>query len=172
MTEETRHDFTLTWTLDAPRADVFRAWTDPDHLQWFYNPTQPIPTEPIELDLRVGGVWRQRMLISENTECENTEYVTGGVYREIVPNERLVFAWGATDGWPELDLERLDESPLVTVALSEVGGRTQMTLCVELPAGLSPEQVQEWFSAGIRDGWRDTVDRLAAEFAGAPASVN
>lgn len=172
MTEETRRDFTLTWTLDASRADVFRAWTDPDHLQWFYNPAQPTPTEPIELDLRVGGVWRQRMVISENIECENTEYVTGGVYREIVPDERLVFAWGATDGWPELDPERLDESPLVTVALSEVGGRTQMTLCVELPAGLSPEQVQEWFSAGIRDGWRDTVDRLAAEFAGAPASVN
>lgn len=169
MTEETRPDFTLTWTLDAPRADVFRAWTDPDHLQWFYNPAQPIPTEPIELDLRVGGVWRQRMVVSENIECENTEYVTGGVYREIVPDEKLVFAWGATDGWPELDPERLDKSPLVTVALSEVGGRTQMTLCVELPAGLSPEQVQEWFSAGIRDGWRDTVDRLAAGVA--PAST-
>jgi hypothetical protein len=47
-----------------------------------------------------------------------------------------------------------------------------MTLCLELPASLSPDQVQEWFSLGIRDGWRDTVDRLAAEFAGAPASVH
>jgi uncharacterized protein YndB with AHSA1/START domain len=73
MTKETRRDFTLTWTLDAPRADVFRAWTDPDHLQWFYNPAQPTSTEPIELDLRVGGVWRQRMVISDSTE-----YVTGG----------------------------------------------------------------------------------------------
>jgi uncharacterized protein YndB with AHSA1/START domain len=165
MTQETRRDFTLTWTLDAPRADVFRAWTDPDHLGWFYNPVQPIPTEPIELDLRVGGVWRQRMVISERTE-----YYTGGVYREIVPDERLVFAWGATDGWPELDPDRLDESPLVTVALSESGGRTQMTLCVELPAGLSSEEVQEWFSLGVRDGWRDTVDRLAAALA-APVPV-
>jgi uncharacterized protein YndB with AHSA1/START domain len=165
MTEEPRRDFTLTWTVDAPRADVFRAWTDPDHLGWFYNPAQPIPTEPIELDLRVGGVWRQRMVISERTE-----YYTGGVYREIVPDERLVFAWGATDGWPELDPERLDESPLVTVALSESGGRTQMTLCVELPAGLSSEEVQEWFSLGVRDGWRDTVDRLASALA-APVPV-
>jgi uncharacterized protein YndB with AHSA1/START domain len=165
MTQETRRDFTLTWTLDAPREDVFRAWTDPDHLGWFYNPVQPIPTEPIELDLRVGGVWRQRMVISERTE-----YYTGGVYREIVPDERLVFAWGATDGWPELDPDRLDESPLVTVALSESGGRTQMTLCVELPAGLSSEEVQEWFSLGVRDGWRDTVDRLASALA-APVPV-
>jgi hypothetical protein len=39
-----------------------------------------------------------------------------------------------------------------------------MTLCMELPANLSPEQVEEWFSLGIRDGWRITVDRLAARF--------
>ena len=163
MTE--RRDLTFTWTLDASRADVFRAWTNPDHLQWFYNPEQPIPTEPIELDLRVGGIWRQRMVISERTE-----YMTGGVYREIVPDEKLVFVWGATDGWPELDPERLDESPLVTVALSEVGGRTQMTLCMELPASLSQAQVQEWFDMGIRDGWRDTVDRLVTSLA-APEPV-
>ena len=157
MTES--REITFTWTLEATRAEVFQAWTDPDQLEWFYNDAQPIPDDPIELDLRVGGVWRQRMVINESTD-----YVTGGVYREIVPDEKLVFAWGATDGWPELDPERLDDSPLVTVAFSEVGGRTQMTLCMELPASLSREQVEEWFSLGIRDGWRITVDRLATRF--------
>ena len=103
-------EFTLSWMLDAPPAKVFRAWTDPEHLQWFYNDHQPIPDDPIEVDLRVGGVWRQRMVISEKTD-----YITGGVYREIVRDEKLVFSWGATDGWPELDPERLDENPLVTV---------------------------------------------------------
>ena len=115
MTDEPQRHLTLSWTLDAPRTDVFRAWTDPDHLQWFYNPAQPIPDEPIELDLRVGGVWRQRMVISEQTN-----YVTGGVYREIVRDEKLVFNWGAAGGWPELDPEQLEESPLVTVTLTEV----------------------------------------------------
>lgn len=157
MTDEPQRHLTLSWTLDAPRTDVFRAWTDPDHLQWFYNPAQPIPDEPIELDLRVGGVWRQRMVISEKTD-----YVTGGVYREIVRDEKLVFNWGAAGGWPELDPERLDESPLVNVALSQSGGRTQMTLCMELPANLSRRQLEEWWALGIRDGWRITVDRLAA----------
>lgn len=157
MTES--REVTFTWTLEATPAEVFRAWTDPDELEWFYNDQQPIPDDPIELDLRVGGVWRQRMVINETTA-----YTTGGVYREIVPAEKLVFSWGATGGWPELDPERLDESPLVTVALSEVGGRTQMTLCMELPVNLSAEQVEEWFSLGIRDGWRITVDRLAARF--------
>ena len=158
-----RRDFTLTWTLDSPRADVFQAWTDPDHLGWFYNDENPIPPEPIELDLRVGGVWRQKMVISEQTA-----YFTGGVYREIVPDEKLVFSWGATDGWPELDPERLDESPLVTVTFSEADGQTAMTVHLELPASLSQDEVQEWFSMGIRDGMRQTVDRLAAALASTP----
>ena len=49
------------------RAEVFRAWTDPEHLGWFYNPDNPIPAEPIELDLRVGGAWRQLMVIDRST---------------------------------------------------------------------------------------------------------
>jgi uncharacterized protein YndB with AHSA1/START domain len=164
-TTRTRRDFTLTWTLDAPPANVFQAWTDPDHLDWFYNDHQPIPSEPIELDLRIGGVWRQYMVIDADTA-----YVTGGVYREIVPDEKLVFAWGASDGWPKLDPDRLDESPLVTVTLSPVGERTEMTLHVELPAALSDESAQEWWTKGVRDGWRDTVHRLAARLAQTPTA--
>ena len=99
---------------------------------------------------------------------EETAYFTGGVYREIVPDEKLVFSWGATDGWPELDPERLDESPLVTVTLSEAEGQTAMTVHLELPASLSEDQVQEWFAQGIRDGMRQTVDRLAAALASTP----
>jgi uncharacterized protein YndB with AHSA1/START domain len=155
---------TLTWKLDATPAAVFRAWTDPDHLRWYYNDAQPEPTDPIEVDLRVGGVWRQRMVIDETTN-----FVTGGVYREIVPGERLVFAWGATDGWPALDPARLDESPQVTVMLTETDGRTEMMVVIELPESLSAVEVDEWWSRGVRDGWRDTVDRLAAVLAPAPA---
>jgi hypothetical protein len=92
----TRRDFTLTWTLDAlPRRSSRR------------GPTRITPPEPIELDLRVGGVWRQHMMIDESTA-----YVTGGIYREIVPDEKLVFAWGATDGWPRLDPDQLDAASL------------------------------------------------------------
>jgi uncharacterized protein YndB with AHSA1/START domain len=156
-----RRDFTLSWTLDAPAPDVFRAWTDPDHLDWYYNPNF-LPTEPLELDLRVGGVWRQHMVIDDETD-----FMTGGVYREIVQNEKLVFAWGATDGWPRIDLDDLDSGPQVTVVLDETDGSTVMTVHVELPAGLSEDEVQEWFSMGIRDGWQATVDRLASALAAA-----
>jgi uncharacterized protein YndB with AHSA1/START domain len=71
-TDQTRRSFTLTWKLDAPPETVFDAWTDPARLGWFYNDQQPVPDEPIELDLRVGGEWRQMMVIDEETS-----YFTG-----------------------------------------------------------------------------------------------
>jgi uncharacterized protein YndB with AHSA1/START domain len=159
-------EFTLTWTLDAPRAEVFRAWTDPDRLDWFYNDAYPVPPEPIELDLRVGGVWRQYMVVDDDTA-----YFTGGVYREIVTDERLVFSWGATGGWPALDPDRPEASPLVTVLLAAEGGRTELTVHVELPESFSAEGMQEGWFAHIRPGWRDTVDRLAAALAAASTAT-
>jgi uncharacterized protein YndB with AHSA1/START domain len=161
--DRTPRTFTRPGRSIAPAETVFRAWTDPDHLDWFYNHDQPKLSQPIELDLRVGGAWRQHMVIDEATS-----YATGGIYREIVPAEKLVFAWGAPDGWPTLDPEHLDDSPQVTMTLERVDGRTEMTVHVELPAHLSEASVQERWPVSIRDGWLDTVDRLARALADTP----
>jgi len=163
-TDDTRRVFTLHWSLDATPEQAFEAWTDPERLGWYFNDHQPIPDEPIELDLRVGGVWRQKMVIDEETS-----FFTGGVYREIVPGERLVFAWGATDGWPKVDPANLDDAPQVTVAFSQDGERTEMMLHVEFPIRFSEDEVREWIAMGVENGWRDTVDRLAAALGNAPA---
>ena len=153
-------EFTLTYNLDARAADVFRGWTDPEQLDWFFNDAQPRPTEPIEVDLRVGGAWRQSMVIDEDTS-----YFTGGIYREIEPNEKLVFTWGAVGGWPDLDPERLDDGPLVTVTLKESGGRTRMTVHVELPAAFVGADNPPGFLDHVEAGMRDTVGRLVAALA-------
>src|SRR5262245_12807409 len=79
-TNKLERGFTLTWILDAPRVLVFQAWTDPRHLQWFFNDGVAIPPDPTVVDLRVGGVWRQKMVVNHDTA-----YFTGGIYREIVP---------------------------------------------------------------------------------------
>jgi uncharacterized protein YndB with AHSA1/START domain len=162
MTAETdvEREFTLTRMLDAPRELVFQAWTDPNQLQWFVNDTTTT-SKPIEVDLRVGGAWRLEMVIDESTR-----YVTGGVYREIVPVERLVFSWGAPDGWPEIDPDRPDDGPVVTVTLNEAGDKTEMIFHLLLPDHLSQDSVREWLALGIRDGWNATIDRLVTKFAG------
>ena len=111
----TERGFTIVRRLAAPRELVFAAWTDPDHLlHWFANLP---PREPVTVDLRVGGAWRLDMV-----ENPDRAYVTGGIYREIDPPESLAFSWGAVGGWPDIDPDRLDDAPLVTVTLRTVPG--------------------------------------------------
>ena len=161
-TNAVERGFTLRRILNAPRDLVFQAWTDPAHLQWFFNPSMPLPSEPIDVDLRVGGAWRVKMVMNENLQ-----YFTGGIYREIVPGEKLVFTWGAVDGWPEIDSDHLDDSPLVTLTLSELGEKTEMIFQVTLSEQMSDEHVREWLATGMREGWSETIDRLVTNFADA-----
>jgi uncharacterized protein YndB with AHSA1/START domain len=150
------HGFILTRVLAAPRDVVFTAWTDPDRLQWFFSDLSA-PDEPITVDLRVGGSWKQKMVVNESTS-----YLTGGVYREIVPVEKLVFVWGATDGWPEIDPDHLENSPVATIAFTELGPKTEMVFRLDLPEHLSDAGVSEWLATGVREGWGETLDRLVA----------
>ena len=154
--------FTLKRVLDAPRDLVFQAWTDPERLQWFFNDTRAIPSDPIVVDLRVGGEWRQKMIINDDLE-----YFTGGIYREIVPVEKLVFTWGAVGGWPAIDRDYPDDDLVVTVTLNDLGERgeqTEMIFQLAMPAHLSDERVREWLAMGIREGWSDPIDRLVTHF--------
>lgn len=151
----TIREFTIRRRFAAPRRAVYRAWTEPALLTWFFNPDQPRPDEPIQVDLREGGSWRLRMVIDEQLD-----YFTGGVYREIVPDRRLVFAWGAVGGWPDL-ADGLGDVPIVTVELDDAGEReTLMTVTVALPAHFADADARRWLDYGIEGGWRDTVDRL------------
>jgi uncharacterized protein YndB with AHSA1/START domain len=152
---ETDREFTVTRWFDAPRAAVFRAWTDPAELEWFLNPEQPRPVQPIEVDLRVGGAWRVPMVIDSDTD-----YTTGGIYLEIVPDEKLVFAWGAVDGWPKIDPDDLAAGPIALLELADRDGGTDAVLTVRLPAHLSAPGIRHWLDLGIREGWTQTFERL------------
>ena len=68
-------------------------------------------TTRAELDVRVGGRYR----ISFNNAAGDYHEV-GGVYREVVPNERLVFSW-AWHSTPERE-------SLVTITIKPDGAGT------------------------------------------------
>jgi hypothetical protein len=76
-----------------------------------------------------------------------------------------VFSWGAVDGWPELDPERPDDSPLVTVTLAPAGDGTEPRLRVELPEGPSRDCLRDRWPLAIHGGWSDTVDRFVSALA-------
>ena len=147
-----KREVVITRIFDAPREFVFKAWTDPKHMARWWGPmgfTNPI----CELDARVGGAWRIVM-----RSPAGIEYPCGGVYREIVEPERLVFTNIATDneGNPVLD-------GLTTVIFAEHGGKTKQ-LCKHALSQWSPMQprtLQKWRRAGHKawnaslKSWRD-----------------
>lgn len=153
--------FTVVRTFDAPPERVFAAWTEPEHLGWFFSGHGEV-TEPIVADATVGGAWRQRMIVDDDTS-----YVTGGIYRELVPGERLVFDWGAVGGWPELPVDASTRDavdvPRVTITLIPLpGDRTELRLHQALPSHLTDEQRAEWDKIDCYAGWSQTIDRLPA----------
>jgi uncharacterized protein YndB with AHSA1/START domain len=146
-------EITLVRTIAASRDLVYQAWTDPAELGWFFNPSQ-VSTVPIEVDLREGGSFVVEMIINDDFR-----YFTGGIYLELVPPERIVFAFGSTDGWPKLDPDNLDNAPIVTVTLDDVDGSTLLTLAMTVP-----DRFADDFEP-MQAGWGDTIDRVVAKFA-------
>ncbi len=119
---------------------VFKAWTEAVRLErWFCpNPTNRVKAE---VDLRVGGRYKIAMI-----PPSGDPWVIGGVYREIMPPERLVFTWK----WAHED-----EESLVTVLFREVEAGTEVEL---VHSQLESEESRE----NHRQGWLGTLERLSA----------
>ena len=133
--------------FDAPRTLVWRAWTNPEVMVLWLGPVE-WPAVSASQDLRVGGAWRA-CLRSPDT---GQDLWQGGVYREIVPEERLVF----TFKWDESHEDGPPVDTLVTMVLTETAdGRTHMDFTHE---GLKSEQSL----TGHKHGWNSTADRLEA----------
>lgn len=148
-------DLIITRIYDAPREVVWKAWTDPETVKRWWGPkgfTAPVS----KIDLRVGGTYLNCM-----RGPEGRDYWSTGVYRELVPQERLVMTdsfadekgnavpashYGFTGDWP-LEL-------LVTVSCEDVKGKTKMTLKHEgIPEGV--------VKAMTEAGWNESFDKLA-----------
>ena len=79
---------TITRVFDAPREEVWRAWTEPERIaQWWGKRGWSTPVSSVELDVRPGGVFR---LTSINDE-DGREMPLDAVYTEVVEPERLAF---------------------------------------------------------------------------------
>jgi len=137
---------TLTRIFDAPRALVWKAWTDPKMMAQWFGPrgfTNPV----CELDVRVGGSLRIVM-----RGPDGNDYPMKGVFRQVVPLERLVFSNIATDK----DGNHLLEGE-TTVIFAENDGKTAFTLTT-YATGLVP--IASEMLAGMEAGWTQSIDRL------------
>ncbi len=142
-----RRELTISRSFKAPRALVWRAWTDPRHLAQWWGPegfTNPV----CEVDLRVGGALKIVM-----RGPDGTDYPMRGVFKEIAPPEKLVFTNFPVD--PQ-------DQPMIdgwtTVTFAERDGETHMTLHTSA-VGLVPNAWR--MIVGMGAGWAQSIDKLA-----------
>lgn len=136
----TKPSLTIKRRLNASPAKVFGAWTDPEKMKRWMGPEGVVPLQA-EIDARVGGRYR---LVMRSPDGE--EHDVSGVYREVVPNEKLVFSW-AWKSTPERQSQ-------VTVLIAPDGDGTLLTLIHE-----------QFFDEAARDshqhGWTGSIEKLA-----------
>jgi uncharacterized protein YndB with AHSA1/START domain len=136
-----RPRLTLKRRLDAPPAKVYAAWTDPEKIARWFGPAQVVAgSVGADIDARIGGRYRIRFRMADGEHHE-----VAGVYREMVPNQRLTFSW-AWHSTPERESQ-------VTVSLRPDGDGTLLTL-----------RHEQLFDQAARDGhesgWIGTLDKL------------
>ena len=127
-------------TYEAPVATVWAAWTDPDQMKQWMGPNDPPREAEVTMDVRVGGRYRI-VMYSPDGETHRV----GGVFREVVPDKRLVYTW-AWESTPERE-------SLVTVEFKAAAQGTEVRVLH-----------QRFFDSAARDrharGWNGCLERL------------
>ena len=156
-------EFVLTRVFDAPRALVFKAWTDPKHMARWWGPhgfTNPV----CELNVRPGGAWRIVM-----RGPDGADHPAGGFYGEVVEPERLVLTIDhseLSDEWHDLVNPNRDKAAgkptleaLTTVTFEEQSGKTKLTIRIRFESAAIRDSL---LKIGMSQGWSQSLERLAA----------
>ena len=138
----------ITRVFDAPREQVFAAWTDPRQIAEWYGPEGfETPLEHVHVDLRVGGVYEVLMI-----DPGGTRYPLRYEIVELAVPELLVLRFPAT---PEMGLH---EAVTTRVELHDHGAKTRMTLS----DGPYPSHGRGQAEAGWHGAFEKLARRLAA----------
>ena len=180
---ETRPDpnepeFVIIRVLPAPRALVFRAWTDPQLMAQWWGPHQ-YQNPVCELDARPGGQWRIVM-----TGPHGDEHPCCGEYREVVAPERLVMTIDhslLSDEWHNMvnpqrrpGSERPKLEALMTVTFEDAPGPsaaaapyTKLTIRSRFESIAIRDAL---LRIGMNEGWSQSLEKLAAVAGGSSAN--
>jgi uncharacterized protein YndB with AHSA1/START domain len=135
----TKPSLTLKRHIDASPEAVYAAWTDPEKIVKWFGPDSG-PVTYAETDVRVGG----RYAVTFHTE-DGEEHHVSGVYREVVPDEKLAFTWA----WRTMP----ERESFLTVLIKPDGDGSLLTLIHE-----------QFFDESARDrhreGWTGCLDKL------------
>lgn len=147
--EPGKQEIVLRRIYDAPREQVFRAYTDPALIPNWWGPRK-YATIVDRLDAKPGGLWRFL-----NRDAEGKEYAFHGVYHEVRAPERLVSTFEFEGAPGKVSLE--------TLTLEASGGKTLLT---DRSVFQSVADRDEMLKDGMEEGASETMDRLAELLAG------
>lgn len=135
--------------FDAPRQLVFDAWTQSEHMAKWWGP-RGFKSTVLRNELRPGGAYRIHMLGPDG------DHWTQGVYREVVPPERLVMvgSWADAQGNPTRPETTL------TLIFEELAGKTRLTLHNAIFESTTARDMHN-------SGWSSALDCLAEYLAAA-----
>jgi len=150
MTSETSielrgdREILMTRVFEAPRALVFQAHSEPEHVRQWWGPRGATVIH-CELDFRVGGRWR---FVLRNQH--GAEEAFRGEFREIIVPERITWTF-EYEGLPgHISVE--------TMYFTEANGKTTLSAVSSFD---SREERDGMVASGMEDGARQTWDRLA-----------
>ena len=110
-TNENGYRYEITADVDAPVANVWRAWTDAKEYEAWSG---SVPGS-VAQDVRPGGKWRATVATPDGQEFPIT-----GSYVDVVENERIDMSMDVPGG---------GEPEVMSLALADLGqGRTRVTI--------------------------------------------
>ncbi len=133
----------ITRQLAAPRAAVYRAWSEADLFrQWWVPQSFGMTLLSCEMDVRTGGAYR---LVFEHPQSSEP-MAFFGTYQDVVPGERIV--------WTN---EESDSGQVTTVTFEDRDGGTFLTIHDRYA---SKEALDA--EIGASEGMNETLDQLDA----------
>jgi uncharacterized protein YndB with AHSA1/START domain len=137
VTLPTDEQILITREFDIPKALAYRAWTTPELVRRWWCGERGTMTIA-EIDLRVGGAWRYVMVTNDGDEI-----AFSGVYREIVPDERIVYT-ETLESRPEVEAH-------TAVTFSEVHRRTTVAVLVQYGSRRDRDAHRDYMGDGMEE---------------------
>jgi len=150
------NDLVISRLVRAPRAKLWRAWTDPQLLKEWWCP-KPWTTEVRAFELRPGGAFHTFMRGPDGGSSDNP-----GCFLEIVPQQKIVMTTMLVGGYRPAT-PWLGMTAVITMA--DEGDGTRYVATVMHPDAATKSRHEEM---GFFQGWNTCIDQLDA-FAGALA---
>lgn len=144
-------DLTISRLLQAPRAKIWQAWSDPTHLKEWWCP-KPWVTEVRAFDFRPGGAFHTCMRGPEGNSSDNP-----GCFLDILPQTRIVMSSCLLGDWRPAPTPWMPMSAIITLA-DEAGGTRYSAHVMHA----TPEARAQHEQMGFHEGWGICIEQLDA----------